>query len=715
MMNVLSLALRELGPGPLLRMAAYRAAVRSGWYRWRTPARTWEELPFPAWLRPDVPCEPAAYLHWRADHSPQPRFDPGANQSFKPCSDRLLEKVNHLQRGRFTLFGGLELELGFPPAWNYLPAVEPGEVGQLVAQDRHWSAYHLERLSGDVKLLWEPARFAWAFDLVRAYLLTSEEVHADAFWKLFQSWREASPPNTGLHWHSAQEVAYRTIALSYAVDSLHSYWEGHPDRLQRVIEVIAAGAARIPPTMIYARAQDNNHLLLECAALLTAGLLFPELEQAAEWARVGRVHLVAALRRQIFEDGGYIQHSSSYHRLALQGVLWASLIAQRSGSPLPDDSLARLETMIRWIEAWIEPATGSMPNFGPNDGAQLLPLSDQPHADYRPTIQAAALLLEGRRRLPSGGWDDLAFWLGLLPADESNPLSPEPSPTRVDFPQCGLFRFGQRGMRGSLRAVRFVNRPGHSDQMHVDLWWNGYNLACDSGTYLYNAPPPWENPFSGAWCHNSILIDDYEPMLAAGRFLWLDWSAADLVCRWESPDGQLEWIEVERRGFRPRGIVHRRSILACSASSLIVADSLQGSGEHTVRINWLLPDLEWKGEGDSLRFEAPNGTASLRVEGSVFRQAIYRAGTSLKGGLAGLNPELCGWRSPTYAVRQPALQVIHDARMQFPARILSTWQLGLTTHDLPRLTWVENPAPGRPGISEIAWDGRRWEVECTSS
>jgi len=32
-----------------------------------------------------------------------------------------------------------------------------------------------------------------------------------------------------------------------------------------------------------------------------------------------------------------------------------------------------------------------------------------------------------------------------------------------------------------------TRRPFQSDQLHVDLWWHGLNLARDAGTYLYTA------------------------------------------------------------------------------------------------------------------------------------------------------------------------------------------------------------------------------------
>jgi hypothetical protein len=715
MMRILRLALRELGLRPLLRMAIYRTAIRSGWYRWRTPQWTWAARPLATWLRPDIPDDPAAYLSWRKQNAPQSGFCQADAHALDLSPEGALQDAALPAHGRVKLFGELEVDLGFPPAWNLLPSVEPGTPGKHVDMSRHWSGYQLERLPGDVKLLWEPARFGWAFDLLRAFVLTGNVSHAETFWKIFDSWQVNNPPNTGLHWHSAQEVAFRTIALSYAVEALFPYWEGHPSELQRVVQCIAAGAARIPPTLIYARAQDNNHLLLEAAALLSTGLLFPELRAAERWEKIGRRTLVEALSRQVFPDGGYVQHSSNYHRLAVQAVLWAGIVARRCGSPLPDGSLAQLSAMLDWIHTWMEPGSGALPNFGPNDGSQLLPLSDLAHADFRPTAQATAMFLYGERSLSAGPWDDLAYWLGLVQDDAEDVRSGERRPQRADFPQSGLYRLGGDKARGSLRAARFTNRPGHSDQMHFDLWWRGLNLACDAGTYLYTAPQPWRNAFSGAWCHNTLTVDGYEPMLRAGRFLWLDWSTADLLCRWSSPDGRLDWIEAVRNGFRPRGINHRRSVLRCEDLYWVVVDYLYGNGEHTVRINWLTPDVEWRDEEGGLSLKTAVGEAALRMGGASFEQAIYRAGAALNGGLAGVNPELCGWRSPTYAVLQPALQIMHEASVRLPVRLQSIWALGAAGVDPPQLVWADDLGPGQTALREVAWGESRWEIPCTSS
>ena len=77
-----------------------------------------------------------------------------------------------------------------------------------------------------------------------------------------------------------------------------------------------------------------------------------------------------------------------------------------------------------------------------------------------------------------------------------------------------------------IRAGRYTRRPFQADQLHVDLWWQGINLARDAGTYLYNGPPPWNNGLAGTAVHNTVTVDHHDQMRRAGRFLWVDWAQA---------------------------------------------------------------------------------------------------------------------------------------------------------------------------------------------
>ncbi len=156
---------------------------------------------------------------------------------------------------------------------------------------------------------------------------------------------------------------------------------------------------------------------------------------------------------------------------------------------------------------------------------------------------------------------------------------------------------------GLLRAAHLRHRPGQADQLHLDLWHQGLNIALDAGTYRYSAAEPWNNALATASVHNSVTVDDQEPMTRAGRFLWLDWDQARVV---RTEPGK---VSVERDGYRKLGIRHRRSVEWLGSGSWRITDELLPTGKtlnsHTYILNWLLPDWAWELSGNQLRLRGP--------------------------------------------------------------------------------------------------------------
>jgi len=215
-----------------------------------------------------------------------------------------------------------------------------------------------------------------------------------------------------------------------------------------------------------------------------------------------------------------------------------------------------------------------------------------------------------------------------------------------------------------LRLARFTSRPGHADQLHLDLWWRGLNLAQDAGTYLYNVPPPWDNPLARTEYHNTLTVDGLDQMLPAGRFLFLDWAQAHLI----SQDDHS--ITAEHDGYRRMGLLHRRSVSISDDGTWRIDDSLLPLGSsppspHTAYLHWLLPDWEYsldceQLEGDSagavtLSLISPYGRLIVVLPGGLPGLQLTRAGELLYG--AGLVKPTWGWSSPTYGVKIPALSL----------------------------------------------------------
>lgn len=661
----------QLGPLQTGDYALYKVLLHSGYLRRQTPGG-------PVVLEEDKTA--------RLDTAffPIPSRDV-LRQKLGPAGlEKLVEAADEICAGQVRLFGGPPVPLSLTP---------PGPL-------KHWSEYELGRQPWgveDVKWIWEPARFGWAYTLARAAYLTGADRFAQVFWEYTQTFLDANPPNMGPNWASAQEVALRLIALAFCGQVLAPFPSSTPERMQCLASAVAAHARRIPPTLLYARAQNNNHLLSEAAGLFTAALALPGHPQASLWRRLGWHWFHRGIERQITPDGAYSQHSSNYHRLMLQISLWVQLIAQPE--QMPAGTLQRLAQAARWLGTLLDPTSGHAPNLGPNDGAYIFPLTLQPFEDYRPVVQAAGIAFLNNPLAGADYWDEMVEWLAgpQLAALDNH----EHAVDAEGFDQAGrspiVLRSPDSNSWAYLRAASFHGRPGHADQLHLDLWWQGENIALDPGTYLYNAPQPWDNALCHAAVHNTVTVDGKDQMTRAGRFLYLDWARAQVLTREQADDGSWERVSAEHDGYRRLGLVHRRTV-TCRAHEWIVDDWLLPAGgkrsaRHQMELHWQLPDRPWKIEHDSglirLQVSFPAGLAVLEISmldseeagpsvHSADKQAaphlqVIRAGKIIHG--HGTAPETWGWFSPVYGQRRPARAILVSCTGVAPLGLRSRWIL----------------------------------------
>jgi hypothetical protein len=667
-------ALAELGIGQIWLYTRYRLGLYSGYYRWLTRGGQ---------LQDGLP--PRA-LHFETGLV-LPNQEKLASILGEKGRARLLEEADELVDGKVRLFGGapvpLRLELEKPLF--------------------HWTAYNLDNnisAGRDVKFIWEPGRFGWAYILGRAYYLTKVEDYADAFWNYTDAFVKSNPPYVGLHWVSAQEVALRLIAFVFAATVFATSEHTTAKRMSTLAEAIGDHANRIPPTLVYARAQNNNHLLTEAVGLYTAGVVLPNHPKAGNWREIGWRWLNFALQTQIASDGTYIQQSTNYHRLMLQAALWVSAISRKTGRQLPQSSLQKLAASTHWLLALVDTGTGQVPNLGPNDGAYIMPLAVAPFHDYRPVLQSAALAYLNERPFSPGVWDEMGMWFGL---SDSGTMKQLPLLDRQVGTPYVLRNTNQKSW-AYLRAGHFDSRPGHADQLHLDLWWRGLNLAMDAGTYLYNAPPPWDNSLARTAVHNTITVDGADQMTRGGRFLWLDWAQAEVISFDREKDGSWKRLVVQHNGYRRLSVTHQRvvevglnglwSIEDHLLPEKYVFDHLSELDEqisasrrevYYLRLHWLLPDWDWKvGISDfstTIHLNSPYGWITLTIGEKIAHQIstlsssklqVVRAGELLFGN-GPVSPER-GWFSPTYGSKLPALSLSLAVRRTLPHVLHSEWR-----------------------------------------
>lgn len=731
-------ALRELGLRQLGWYAIYQLGLRSGHYRRVTPP---PPVDLPGGLRFIPPLQlPERSVLRSAIH--------------EQTLDSYLKAAAEILSGQVRLFAGPPCLLGLcpPPPLDHwtayegqaqlLPPAGPSLSASLLAES------HIDSMAGsfvsqdqapvpvDIKLTWEPARFGWALTLAQAYQVDGDERYAQAFWEYTSAFLDANPPYLGPNWLSAQEAALRLIAISYALGVFTSSPHLTAQRGQRLAQAIADHARRIPSTLPYARAQNNNHLLSEAAGLFTAGAVLPDHPAAPGWRDLGWRTYNEGLQSQIALDGSYSQHSANYHRLMLQLSLWMDALRRACGLEWPALSASRLAAATRWLDALLDPASGRVPNLGPNDGSLLFPALPGEFDDYRPTVQAASRAFLSRALLGDGRWDELSLWFGLVanltasaaasPMAAINPMAVTggdpgasdlgPSlipPATQEVLAVPLVLRQPDGLSWVyLRAAHFTGRPGHADQLHLDLWWRGLNLALDPGAYLYNASPPWDNALRHTIVHNTVAVEGGDQMLSAGRFLYLERAQAVVL------QAIPYRLAAEHDGYRRLGLVHRR-VVECQGTGWQVVDQLlpissrpPSDGPLSIILNWNLPDYPWQADllpdgRARLLVDTPYGPVTLLLSAELqglpspapasARLQIVRAGELIFG--AGPTDPTWGWTSPTYSVKEPALSLHWSATARPPIQLVTEWILPTHPPSIPSGPFLTDQRSDEKGMN----------------
>jgi hypothetical protein len=668
-------ALHELGPRQLGLYALYQLGLQSGYFRWKTEDRG----------RKTVRSGPRSWAPRHLLDLPDPNE---ISALIGPNGlTQLTAEADEIVTGQVRLFGAQPVPLILTP---------PIELS-------HWTDHksahiRVDQRPIDIKFIWEPARFGWALTLGRTYHLTSDERYPEAFWQYFEVFQAANPVNMGPNWASAQEVALRLISFAFAAQFFANSPHSSAIRNSQLATAIVEHALRIPPTLFYARAQNNNHLLSEAAGLITAALALPDHPQAPKWHHLGWKWFQRGLETQIAVDGTYMQQSVNYHRLILQLGLWVfGMMGPESGDM--DGKLeagrVKLAKATEWLLGLVDAETGRVPNLGPNDGAYIFPLTILPFHDYRPVLQAASQVFLGKDAFELGEWDEIGMWLatgdrgrktGKVFESDNSVLSYALQPCTSN-PQ--LSSLHSTHSWAYLRAAQFHDRPGHADQLHLDLWWRGFNVAQDAGTYLYNADPPWNNALTHTAVHNTVMIDNRPQMTPAGKFLYLDRAQAEIIAHEWAEDDSWQQISAQHDGYQKIDIIHQRTVTAFKSDNWRIADRIFTSDlatrqSHSARLHWLLPDWEWRVTNDDLGIGnlelgilSPHGWVDLQIQvdnlkSKLFNIQLVRAGETIHG--FGKISSTWGWVSPTYGEKIPALSFSVSVKEKLPIKFISTWR-----------------------------------------
>ena len=647
-----------------------------------------------------LPRDPDEYLlRWRQQRRPLGLGEPSAvEELLRQVLDEdqlsvLKARARDRSADRFCLFHHTTLDYPGESRWHHDP--ESGE---------DWPTLHASRLllqlakRGDIKVVWEIGRFAWVFDLVRAWLMDRDERHIDLLFDLIAHFAEKNPLHIGPHWASEQEVAIRALMLVFVQEILAHGRLLTGRRLQLLHALMDLHGRYLYDELDYARiAIRNNHLIFGATGLYAMATCLPGHAASDRWSTAARDILLEAVDEQWYEDGGYVQPSNNYHRAAWHGMLWAHRIAVcRGDAQLANALRARAPMSLDLFLAQIDASSGRLPNWGANDGALVGAWTSCDYADFRPLVQALAFLCDRELPFGRGAWDEEGLWFfgeAFLRADRE----PCTQPAEAQFPRQGIHVMRpSRETFAFMRCGSVISRYGQqADQLHVDLWRGGENIAVDAGSYNYSKSGSVHNWFRGTSGHNTIVLDEQDQMIPHRKFKYLNWSKA-VAESCEVPGADRAFVGVHDGYTRlDAAFVHAR-LLMFVGGTWVVVDRVwpEGQVERAIRIrlHWQVAagEMQQRGNAVSVRRKAGTSTFAFFSDRAEFELTTC-------SGMASAD-EFDGWVSRYYNYKEPvnALNFSGETRDQ----------ILLVTTEAPSAPRVDVLAADR----ELAFDGRRVSI-----
>lgn len=493
---------------------------------------------------------------------------------------------------------------------------------------------------GDSRITWEPARLQHLVALGRIFRTAADsdvrQRAADLVRRQLICFNTANPYARGIHYVSTLELGLRILAVCHAADLIRpALAEGPADEASAFWATLAClvdGHAHLIVRRLSLYSSAGNHTIGECAGLIYAARLFPELPEASRWLATALPLMEREADRQILPDGGGLEQAFGY---TAQVVDLAGLITRllaHTGAGTPD----------RLRAAWLR-------------GCRFL----------------SAFATEPTTLPAVGDWDSgnaLSPLLRLSWGQESPPVR-----RLVTYPQSGYSWF--RDDRAPRREVLFDHGPlgmapnfghGHADALSVLVRMAGRPLLIDPGTFSY-VDPDFRPYFRGTAAHNTVCVDDQDQATPVSPFQWTaPYSARRLMAEEDKLGVRLL---AGHDGYRRLGVVHWRAVHILSVPRLIVVwDRLRLSGKHVLSLSWHVAGTVTAAEnGVHVTDDTSGARAALRIEGGDIET------------LTGSIFPNAGWESPEYGIRRPITTLRATRRCDGTHTFITTIAVGSDT------------------------------------
>ncbi len=398
-----------------------------------------------------------------------------------------------------------------------------------------------DKTLGGVKFVWEINRLYFFVSLGISYRLTKNKKYADKFIWFIRSWTTGNPYPIGINWASGIEVGIRLANLVWALSFFEDHFFSQDDQkaINSFVKNHGTHLHRYPSKY----SSSNNHLLAEGFGLFIAGLYFPHLNHSKKWFTKGKKILDNEVSRQILDDGGSFEFSTTYLSFVADFFLLYKISCDTCGIEYNQAINERLEKSCGFIKSIMD-VNRNIPNIGDQDSAVLVNFGLSNLENFSSILNTGSLLFS--RKDLSTEIPDLKTWI-LTGHKQVHPKASAlkqkadntPNESKKD-PEIDGHGISQLHRKSGLAVIRGrINRKefllignampmgmaplyahGHLDALSFTLSVGGLEFFIDPGTYRYHSGGKWRTYFRSTAAHNTIRINQQDMSEQIGDFMF---------------------------------------------------------------------------------------------------------------------------------------------------------------------------------------------------
>jgi hypothetical protein len=446
--------------------------------------------------------------------------------------------------------------LGSEEDAKIVEAIRGGVLSVIYGDPVNWQKYERSELEKSVWL----NRFYFLPSFARMYHLSGDRSYLDDMMRIIRQWITDNPRlydshRTTFNWRDMQ-VAWRSIHYSWCY---YLGEKGLTEEEKRLITDTLREHAHILLTGFgQAKLNEFNHQSHGGLAMLYLGVLFPELEGAAELRRKAMIILNHHLANAFYADGGNVEQMFGYYPFQSHLFRDAFLLCTANGIEPPVNSLPMLRKLALYLAA-VERPDGTVPQVNDSYEMPVQPMLD--------TINEI---------------------LGTMAVAGSQASACFPDT------QVAVIREGERdGWYLLANPASVIGAHAHAGRLSFELWNGGSPLIIDSGCCNYDEPElvSW---YRTTRAHNTVVIDGVTEEATSSSLLWVPGrETPNRITEWKPGEEVSSLTMVSPQEEATNSSVRwTRTIALVKGRFAVISDNFRAEGNHSYEILLHFPPSE---------------------------------------------------------------------------------------------------------------------------